>query len=40
MQEVMGANQDNMSQEEIWELSRGWLELRTQDMDLDRKSVV
>ncbi len=33
MREVMGANQDNMSQEEIWELSRGWLELRTQDMD-------
>ena len=39
MREVMGANQDNMSQEEIWELSRGWLELRTQDMDFVIDSV-
>lgn len=33
VREVMGINGDGASEEEIWELSRGWLSLRTQDMD-------
>lgn len=39
MREVMGVNGDNVPQEEIWELSRGWLNLRIRDMDFAIDSI-